>query len=120
MKTDIGVKGNTYGESILAISPCIFLLTGHGTQLLWTLNILPFFNVVEKNKYRTSNVENEAITVYYFGGILGVVIAAGLISTVPKKVIYVSIDSILCCAVLRLKRIMNFVSSRIFILIHHN
>lgn len=89
------MKGNTYGESLLAISPCIFLILGHGTQLLWTLNILPFFNAADKNiLFLLSNLEDETITVYYFGGILGVLIAAGLISTIRKKIIYVSIDSI--------------------------
>lgn len=88
------MKGNTYGESLIAISPCIFLLLGHGTHLIWALNLLPFFNVVVKNKYDTSDLEDEAIIVYYFGGILGAVIGAGLITIARKKAIYVSMSRI--------------------------
>lgn len=86
------VRGNFYGESLLAISPNIFLLMGHGIHMVWTLNILPSLDEVEKNEYKTSSRENAAILIYYVGGIIGSIVGAGLISTVRKNCIYVSMN----------------------------
>lgn len=93
-----------------AILPGLILLFGHGTQLIWAINQMPYIFDIDIQIPFEDSSDNESfiledhinncsrdllpaeimILAYYVGGICGALIGAGLVTTFRKNIIYVS------------------------------